>query len=43
MGPIGSDKSHVGVQLTDSPYVVVSMRIMTRMGSAALEMLGRRR
>ena len=40
MGPIGSDKSHVGVQLTDSPYVVVSMRIMTRMGAAALEMLG---
>ncbi len=40
MGPIGSDKSHVGVQLTDSPYVVVSMRIMTRMGVSALEMLG---
>ena len=40
MGPLGSDKSYVGVQLTDSPYVVVSMRIMTRMGNAALEMLG---
>ena len=40
MGPLGSDKSHVGVQLTDSTYVAVSMRIMTRMGSAALEALG---
>jgi phosphoenolpyruvate carboxykinase (GTP) len=40
MGPIGSDKSHVGVQLTDSAYVVVSMRIMTRMGQAALDALG---
>ncbi|MDQ3571829.1 MAG: phosphoenolpyruvate carboxykinase (GTP) [Actinomycetota bacterium] len=40
MGPLGSDKSHVGVQLTDSPYVAVSMRIMTRMGEGALEALG---
>jgi phosphoenolpyruvate carboxykinase (GTP) len=40
MGPLGSDKSQIGVQLTDSPYVAVSMRIMTRMGAGALEMLG---
>src|SRR6059058_5219993 len=40
MGPLGSDKSYVGVQLTDSPYVAVSMRIMTRMGQAALDALG---
>ncbi len=40
MGPLGSDKSHVGVQLTDSAYVAVSMRIMTRMGRGALDMLG---
>jgi len=40
MGPVGSDKSHVGVQLTDSAYVAVSMRIMTRMGARALEALG---
>jgi phosphoenolpyruvate carboxykinase (GTP) len=40
MGPIGSDHSYVGVQLTDSPYVAVSMRIMTRMGAEALRALG---
>ncbi len=40
MGPQGSDHSYVGVQLTDSPYVAVSMRIMTRMGQGALDALG---
>src|SRR5258708_10929494 len=40
MGPLGSDKSYVGVELTDSHYVAVSMRIMTRMGQAALDALG---
>jgi len=40
MGPLNSDKSAIGVELTDSPYVVVSMKIMTRMGSQALDMLG---
>ncbi|XP_014675089.1 PREDICTED: phosphoenolpyruvate carboxykinase, cytosolic [GTP]-like [Priapulus caudatus] len=40
MGPIGSPLAKVGVQLTDTPYVVASMRIMTRMGEKALQGLG---